>query len=494
MNPSRASSVTLVAALALAGCNGGGAAAGSAKPASTTSAPTTSGTGTTLAPSSGTGSSAGPGSGTSTGTSAGSGTSVTGTTTADLPSWGAGPLTTPGATYYAAPTGADTNPGTQASPFRQIRAAVAVMQPGDTVLVADGSYLGFDVTSLNGAAGQPITIQAQAKAALVTATTDRSDNRDNIFISLSSYIIVDGVISSNAPRSGCRIDQSPNVTVRNGQFGTNATWGIFTDFSDDTLLENNECFASGTQHGIYVSNSSQRPVVRKNQLHDNAGCGLHMNGDLSQGGTGLIGNALVEDNVIWNNGVQGGSGINCDGVQSSVIRNNLLYGNHASGISLFQIDAAEGPKDDQVFHNTIDQAADGRAALNISNTTGLITVRNNIFFDEDSGKYAVDYHAASDVTNVDSDYNALGGAANFSNDDGTTLFSLAQWQAQSGQEAHSITATLDSLFVNAPGADYHLASGSPAVDAGQTLASVTIDLDGNPRPHGAASDMGCYEQ
>jgi len=76
----------------------------------------------------------------------------------------------------------------------------------------------------------------------------------------SSYVVLDGLRSFNANRAAVRIDQADHVTVRNGVFGNNATWGIFTDFSDDLLLENNECYASGTQHGIYVSNSGDRPV------------------------------------------------------------------------------------------------------------------------------------------------------------------------------------------------------------------------------------------
>jgi parallel beta-helix repeat protein len=416
---------------------------------------------------------------------------TTGATTAGP--GGAGALTgAAGITYYVSPSGVDTNPGTPASPFREIRQALTVVAPGDLVLVADGSYKGFDVNAVNGTAGRPITIQAQGKAALVLATTDRSDNRDNIFITYSSYVIVDGFTSSNGPRSGMRIDNSNNVTARNGTFGTNATWGIFTDFSNDTLLENNECFASGTQHGIYVSNSSARPIVRGNRLHDNAGCGLHMNGDLSQGGVGLIVGALVENNVIWNNGTAGGSGINMDGVQGSTIVNNLLYGNHASGISAYQTDGAAGPSGDLIAHNTIDQAPDGRAAMNISSTAGPLTLRNNVFFQEKTGGYAVSFAAQADVTNTDSDYNILGGAAELTADGGNTLVALAQWQTQ-GLEVHSFTATLAALFV-APGSDYHLAPGSPAVDTGLTLASVTVDLEGNPRPHGAASDVGCYEQ
>jgi hypothetical protein len=480
--------------LAAEGCNGsaGGAGSGAAGAAtrSTGTTPTSNATGSTSSTvtSSSTGA-PGPTSPPGSGSPPPAGTSGSG----GPATWGAGALTgTPGTTYYVSPNGSDTNAGTQTSPFRQIRAAVAVVKPGDTVLVADGSYLGFDVNTINGVAGQPITIQAQASAALVTATTDRPDNRDNIFITFSSYIIIDGLSSSNAPRSGCRIDNSPNITVENCTFGTNATWGTFTDFSNDTLIQNNECFASAAQHGIYVSNSSANPVVRLNRCHDNAGCGIHMNGDLSQGGTGLITGALVEQNTIWNNGTAGGSAINMDGVQSSTVVNNLLYGNHASGISAFQTDGAQGPSNVLIYDNTIDQASDGRACLNISNTAGPLTVRNNICYDEHAGSYAISFGAAADVTNTDSDYNILGGAASITNDGGNTLFTLAQWQSQ-GHETHSLASTLTALFVSSTAGNYQLATGSPAIGAGEIIATVTSDIDGTPRPAATAYDIGCYE-
>jgi hypothetical protein len=86
------------------------------------------------------------------------------------------------------------------------------------------------------------------------------------------------------------------------------------------------------EHGIYVSNSGDRPVVRGNRLHDNAGAGVQLNADLSAGGDGIITDALIENNVIYGNGSAGGAAINLDGVQDSVVRNNLLYDNHATGI------------------------------------------------------------------------------------------------------------------------------------------------------------------
>src|SRR5689334_994892 len=91
------------------------------------------------------------------------------------------------AIYYVSPTGSDLNNGSQAAPFRQIRAALPHVQPGDTVRVSDGDYLGFNVDSLHGLSGQPITIQATGANANVILTTDRSDNRDTIFVTFSSY-------------------------------------------------------------------------------------------------------------------------------------------------------------------------------------------------------------------------------------------------------------------------------------------------------------------
>ena len=392
-------------------------------------------------------------------------------------------------TYSVAPTGSDANSGTAAAPFRQIRKAIAVGAPGDTVLVADGDYLGFDLDGMAGTALLPFTIRAVGTAANVVKTTDRSDNRDTIHVLFSSYVVLEGLRSSGANRAAVRIDQCDHVTVRWGTFGNNATWGIFTDFSDDLLLEGNECFGSGTQHGIYVSNSGDRPVVRWNRLHDNAGCGLQLNADASQGGDGIISGAVIEGNIAWNNGTAGGAAINLDGVQGSIIRNNLLYGNHATGIALFQIDGAAGPSGDEVLNNTIDQPSDGRWAVLVKSSAGTNTIRNNILVHRNTARGGLLYGDATDVATTDSDYNVLDAVTP---DDGGTRIPLATWKTQ-GHEPHSLSLSVASLFVSPAGADYHLLAGSAAIDAGQTLAHAPTDLQGRARPAGAAFDVGCYE-
>jgi hypothetical protein len=50
---------------------------------------------------------------------------------------------------------------------------------------------------------------------------------------------------------------------------------------------------------------------------------------------------------------------------------------------------------------------------------------------------------------------------------------------------------LDPMFSNAATRDFHLRSGSPAIDA--ATATGTTDLDGTSRPQGPKSDLGAYE-
>jgi predicted outer membrane repeat protein len=53
----------------------------------------------------------------------------------------------------------------------------------------------------------------------------------------------------------------------------------------------------------------------------------------------------------------------------------------------------------------------------------------------------------------------------------------------------------DPLFVDAPGGNLRLATGSPAIDTGNSSAPnlPVTDLDGSPRVAGVAVDMGAYE-
>jgi parallel beta-helix repeat protein len=385
------------------------------------------------------------------------------------------------ATYHVAPTGNDSADGSTNSPWRTIQHAADRAQPGDTVIVAAGTYTGFAV-STQATAAAPISFVADGTVAIDgAATTDR----DAIHIEGASYISVEGFTITHASRSGISAIDCDHITLKKNKADQNAKWGIFSAFCEYLTVEDNEASRSGTQHGIYASNSADHPVIRGNKVWGNAMCGIHMNGDISQGGDGVISNALVENNLIYDNGTLGGSAINGDGVADSVIRNNVLDGNHASGISLYQIDAGAPSTNNLVINNTIRMANDARFALNIQDGSSGNTLRNNILLDAAPGRGAIDIDTAS-LSGLTSDNNAGTDAWSI---DGNVM-SLAAWKSRTGGDAHSLVATEAQLFATG---SLELRDGSPAIDAGTATGAPATDFAGIARPQGAGFDIGAYE-
>jgi parallel beta-helix repeat protein len=409
-------------------------------------------------------------------------------------------------TYYVATNGNDGNPGTAAAPWLTLQHAVETISAGDTIVVQPGTYAGCRIRN-SGQSNAPKTLMASTPRAAVINTPGPQNGHSSLIevengsgANVTDWII-DGFEVANSPHHGIDLRITDRITVRNcyvhDSAPTSTGTGIFLAFCYNPLIENNES-AHNTEHGVYQSNSGDNPTIRGNRLHHNGGAGLHMNGDVRQKpGDGIISFALVERNVIYENGVNGGSAINCDGVDDSIFRNNLLYNNHASGISLFSTDGAHGSSRNKVYNNTIVQAIDGRFCVLISKSgkgkaspTGNV-VKNNILYTEraDKGSIAVYSTSAGVLT---SDFNVV--VDRFSTNGGTSVTStLAQWQVL-GYDGHSLISTASALFVDAANANYHLKAGSPAANAGTNLApDVTNDLDGVTRPVGSAYDIGCYE-
>jgi hypothetical protein len=401
---------------------------------------------------------------------------------ASIASGAAAPLRT----FYVDPAGNDSAAGSITSPWRTLQKAANTVRAGDLVIVHAGHYAGLYLTT-SGTATDPITFRADPGAIV---DTQNPTTADGINLEGASWIVIENFTVTGVPRAGIRSVTNHNVTIRGNTGDMNGRWGILTGFSDDLLIENNTMTRSVAEHGIYVGNSGDRPVIRRNVVWGNNANGIHMNGDLSQGGDGIISGAIVEDNIVHDNGVAGGSGINCDGVQSSIIRNNLLYNNHASGISLYQIDGGQPSRSNQVLNNTIVMAADARWAINIQDASTGNVVRNNILYNQQSFRGSIAISADS-LPGFVSDTNVI--MDRFSMDGGDTRITLAAWRSATGQDAHSLIATPTTLFASFAGNDYHLSATSPARDAGGTIANVTDDLEGSSRPQGSAFDIGAYE-
>ena len=402
-------------------------------------------------------------------------------------------LMTEAATYYVSNNGNNANDGvTLQAAWKTIQFASDQAIAGDTVLVADGNYRGFSAMDQSGTATAPIVFKALNSSAIIDLPCTYN-NSDGINIENVHYIVVEGFKINGMPRAGIRIALSDHTTVKNNICTANYKWGIFTAFADYVTIEGNECSYSTDEHGIYHSNSGDHAVIHHNISHHNNRCGIHMNGDISMGGDGILSDASVYGNTIFENGIAGGSGINCDGVVDSRIFNNLLYENHASGISLYQIDGGAPSTGNLVYNNTIVNADDARWCINITDDCTGNQVKNNILFNQHAWRGSI-VIAASALPGFVSDYNIVTGT--LSPDGDATLLSLPQWQ-NLGYDQHSqLTGALSAMFVNFNSGNYHPANSSAImVDAGTTSVSpiVTTDLEGNSRPQGSGFDIGAFE-
>ena len=201
---------------------------------------------------------------------------------------------------------------------------------------------------------------------------------------------------------------------------------------------------------------------------------------------GLVTDALIEDNVIYGNGQ---NGINADGLQSSVIQNNLIYDYQEYGIALYQIDASAGSSNNIIVNNTIDAGTTGTgAAVRILDASTGNTILNNILL----GAGGITLRISNDsLSGLVSNYNVVGSL--FQSEDTGDTESLAQWQSQTGQDVNSLIATEAQLFVNPSAGNYQELPTSPSIGAGTSTDAPSTDLVGTPRPQAQGYDIGCYQ-
>jgi parallel beta-helix repeat protein len=402
-------------------------------------------------------------------------------------------------TFFVATAGNDNAAGTSAAPWQTLRHAVDAIHPGDVIDVESGTYVGCRIGN-SGTASAPCTLQAAPGAHVVVnapgpGNKHGSDIEVENFSGTVSYWVIKGLEVTAAPtNAGIDIRVTTHITVRDCYCHHNQNWGIFLAFSDYPVLANNHCSYSTAQHGIYDSNSGDHPLITGNVCDHNAGCGIQLNADVSQGGDGIISYARITRNYLFANGSAGGASLNCDGVQYATIENNLIYNNFASGIVLYRFNGAAGSSHNLVVNNTVVMAASqSRWALSISNGSTNNVILNNIFLETYPGKGAITIDQSS-LPGFHSDYNIVADAFNTDGTSTGTILTLSQWQAQTGQDKHSFVASASQLFVNPAANNYHLKSGSLAIDAGTSQgAPPPVDLDGLSRPFGQAFDIGCYE-
>lgn len=338
------------------------------------------------------------------------------------------------------------------APGASLTDAAGRLKAGDVLTLAPGEYRQSMVLGgVRGTAGAPVTIRG--KGALIVPR-----ERDGILVTeKSAHLVIVGLRIEGAARGGIVIGDSSHIVVRECSIGGSGLWGIQTCLSEDVVVEDCELRGSLKQHGIYFS-TTDRPAVRRCRIHGNAACGIHLNGDRSEGGDGVISGGVIEDNLIWENGRSGGAAINMDGVEGTAIRSNLIALNHAGGIASFHIDGEAGRGSNTIENNTVYfLPGEGRYAVQLLDVRGPTLLRRNILV---SGKGPVLEVDPESLRGLRSDANvSFSSSGQASYKVGDESLDFAGWQTRAGDRA---SLQEDPRLVNPAAGDLRLSADSPA--------------------------------
>ncbi|MDE2172757.1 MAG: right-handed parallel beta-helix repeat-containing protein, partial [Patescibacteria group bacterium] len=385
-------------------------------------------------------------------------------TSAALVSQPSGPYT-----YYVSPSGNDSNPGTISAPFLTVQHAADLVNAGDTIIIRAGTYNGFHISRIVGTANAPLTIQAYPGEHPVILGNDNGHGfSDEVYSYNSSdglyylvptgYLTVSGLEFTGATSAGAlEIAAAQHVTVRNNTFDNNNLDDILIDSSQYVTIDGNLFHDSGSYvpadgryegHAIYMT--GQHDTITNNVFYN-----IHANyavqaAAYNSGST----------KCVWCYRIPAGFGY----VDDWTIANNTFAASSASTPAVVLWDGGNGGTGGDVSN---------------------VRVVNNIFYNNDGGvEFYRDGTGAAMNTGLNV-YNNL-----WLNTPTTTSFIVNQANATYTATANT---QADPLFVNPQGHDFHLTSGSPAIDTGIALSQVTTDMDGVTRPQGSAYDIGAYE-
>lgn len=252
----------------------------------------------------------------------------------------------------------------------------------------------------------------------------------------------------------------PNAIIRNNRL-SNVYFGLVLG-GDNSLIEHNTIdHIAGDGMVGSANNLTIRYNVIKNfyKVDDNHDDAIQFH--RGNNPTPPIENATIVGNLIISNephltnsllgspqGICGFDGGNTGFFRNFRVENNVVLVQHWHGISIY------GGSGARIINNiAFDPTGQFPVWISFDNRGSDGVVRNNM-----ASAYIVG------GTNVTSDHN----------------LDIEDFGA-------------NSLFVDYPNLNVQHRQGSPAIDAGSSLLAPQTDINGNPRPQGAAYDIGAYE-
>lgn len=308
-----------------------------------------------------------------------------------------------------------------------------------------------------------------AKTNLIISRVDIEDPAHNgiNLTQVDGFIIEDCVIWESLGGiivAGNAGDTAANGIIRNNiiyRTTANTTDGIYFFPSDgevgsNFLIEGNEIYGWGEE--ALDPWSGNNFIVRDNIVHDNT------RGLKAGGGTPGAVDLFFDGNYSYGNG----RGMYLDGGTNVRLRWNKVR--DSSG-RFVQLNSNPAGGDFWACHNTFydDDTACSAGTLHIWADCGDIIAKNNIWVSPNNS------NPASFVNDIGADSRTFDYNYYYRNDNDDTQVlwdgkNWADWQTE-GQDANGAYA--DPLLVDPPGGNFNIASGSPCVDAGGWITTIS---------------------
>jgi hypothetical protein len=322
-------------------------------------------------------------------------------------------LSTSGTTYYIAPNGKDSNPGTSSSPFFTLNKAWTVISAGDLVYLRGGTYYfstSQELTGKNGTSANPIKIWAYpGETPIITRASSFSSTRTTGIYFIGNYfhwkgITVTGFTQINsgfwggmrATGASHNIFETLNVNHNGHGFACVGDVGTCDDnlFLNCDFHDNYDPLTPGDPYGNadgleigFITSTSATNTVRGCRSWNNSDDGYDMwgnNGFVLFDGCWSWHNGYREDGVTIGgdgNGYKLGKTDDHHTMHLRTVQNSLAFDNKQGGFAQNEAACISWLFNNTAYHNSNDPAG-WNLGFEFSTTAalGINVLRNNIAY------------------------------------------------------------------------------------------------------------------
>lgn len=197
--------------------------------------------------------------------------------------------------------------------FKTLQEAADAARGGDLIAVMPGTYAGFVVEDkMDGGDWRYIHFKAMGKPGDVTINQASRDPDWMILLQAAHHVIVQGFniagstgpgLEPKGPRAGIMLDgdfghsrkQTHHIVIVDNFSHNHRKWGLHSTDTHTVLIQNNVFALSALEHSAYASDGSDNYVIRRNIFFGSHASGLQCNLDTVSSFHELLKHPLLKD-------------------------------------------------------------------------------------------------------------------------------------------------------------------------------------------------------